>query len=1161
MNSSLEHIDACLPITALKAFDLGDDGFVVEGQGPHARLFDERSGNLLGSLRVFKRSNIHGFIVLSQEQRGIKGAHARLLTWGGESLRVVDLSITHDNVSGKPDASLRATCAEHVAPDWIMAGCVPEVNNTEVRAYMVTAHNAVLRLRLMEESSAEYETSIHLDYLVAGVKTLLYSADIISFSSSHILIAAGTVFGEIIVWSCFLDEDQSLSTGAVASIHHFFTGHEGSIFGVRISHEITSLPGRSSGRFLASCSDDRTIKIWDISDCQKSSRHDPSAYSTDGFDLRSTGFGDSALGTESCIASAFGHQARIWNVSFLPTQSGEECKLNLVSRGEDATCFVWDLSWDPSSEKSEFKLSEISSVRQHCQKHIWSSEIRRTGTQTMVYTGGADGALKVFKMEVGEKGALVLPNRNRRINYVVNSHDAEPKLEKTTKKLGFVSPDCFVAATTQGEIQVCRIESPASAESHISQETISVEEDLRSYCAIAGLPQYGIALLGSARGTIRLYDHSTKSLSVVAETNQMPQGFFALDYDRSTTDKSGTLFFLTSHARFDKAELFVVTIAGNEEPQMKNITVSLPKRFVVGDASLICGNRYLALGSQGGSLAIYQLESTEPLLQPIINEYIHPEGINKIDSFFSLFGEAGRSQNYFLTCGRDGFYGIHTLEEKLQDPKGVSVSFRTVHRSTPLPRYNITGAYIDKVSGDLMLHGFSGTDFILWNESTHSESARMTCGGSHRIWAFQPSYASPNSGLLVWLQNHLTAFQIQGDANWALRAGSHGREIKTMCVSPANDERGTLYATGAEDTALRIFAPIDPEKESRWGAFKCLRVLTQHQTGFQHVAWSRDGKFLFTGAANEEFFVWKIRSIPLFGLVANLVASSPKSHPNSDLRVTSFDMIEIEGTEAEGDFLLCMSYSNSTLRIFRYTSSASKNDFTLLAKGTYTSNCLTEAQFILRDSSLVMLTASTDGYLTLWNLTSVIDPFFAISSDSLTLRLKQPIGAATITPEEITCENRYQVHSNSIKAVEIEHISDVASLIIAGSDDNSLTLSLLNTNFTHAEASDHAYTVSIPDAHTACVTTVKVLERQVSSNGKTTHITIASSGNDHRVKIWKIEVDASKEGFEAIQVQNVIDRYSSVADISTVDMIREETGEMKLLVCGVGMEMMSVQLH
>ncbi|THC94449.1 hypothetical protein EYZ11_006086 [Aspergillus tanneri] len=1022
-----------------------------------------------------------------------------------------------------------------------------------MEAYMVTAHNAILRMSVVDGTSLGYAKSIRLQHLVAGVKTLLYSADTISCSSSHILIASGTIFGEVIVWSCYLNEEDSLFN-AVASIHHFFTGHEGSIFGVRISHMV-SLPGNSTGRLLASCSDDRTIRIWNISDCEKSSRHDPSAYSTDGFELRTTGFGDSTLGSESCIASAFGHQARIWNVFFLTTTIGDKGRLNLVSRGEDATCLVWDLSWDPSSPESDFKLSEISNLHQHSGKHIWASDMRSIGAETTVYTGGSDGALKCFKLGIDETGAVVVSNRNRRINFSVNSPGSEPKLENTMKKIGFVTPDCFIATTTQGEVQICSIESSASVKSHIFKETVSVEEDLRSYCAIAGLPQHGLALLGNARGSIRLYNHHDKSLSILAETGQMPQGLFALDYQRSTCGSAGTLFFLTSHARFDKADLFMVTISENEKPQVKNITMTLPRRFVVGSASLVyCGDKYLALGSQRGSLAIYPITPAESPLQPLLDEVMHPEGVNSIESFSSLYGGAGKSLNYFLTCGRDGFYSLHTL---LKDSQEI-VSLQTIHHSIPLPRFNMMGVYVDKASWDLMLYGFSGSDFILWNESTNSEAARMTCGGCHRIWAFYPSHTQPGSGLLVWIQSHLVAFQIQGEARRTLRAGGPGREIKTMGVSPSNDERGTLFATGSEDTALRIFTPIDPEKESRWGAFKCLRVLMQHQTGFQHIDWSRNGKFLFTGAANEEFFVWKIRSIPLFGLVTNLVASSPKSHANSDLRVTSFDMIEIEGEENEGDFLLCLSYSNSTLRIFRYSSSA-HGGFTLLAKGTYTSNCLTQVQFALRDSSLVLITASTDGYLTLWNLTPIINTFFSIAPYDLTLRLKQPIEAMTTSPEDISCENRYQIHSNSIKSLEMVHVSQAASLIIAGGDDNALTLSLLNTNFTYAEASDRACTVSIPDAHAACVTTVKVLKKHASPDG-TTQITVASSGNDHQIKIWRVDVDANKDGFEAIQVRNVVDSYSSVADISTVDIIRDTTGETKLLVCGVGMEILSLRL-
>ena len=43
-----------------------------------------------------------------------------------------------------------------------------------------------------------------------------------------------------------------------------------------------------------------------------------------------------------------------------------------------------------------------------------------------------------------------------------------------------------------------------------------------------------------------------------------------------------------------------------------------------------------------------------------------------------------------------------------------------------------------------------------------------------------------------------------------------------------------------------------------------------------------------------------------------------------------------------------------------------------------------------------------------------------------------------------------------------------------------------------------------------------------------------------------------------IQVQNLVDQYSAVEDISSVDVIREATGETKLLVCGVGMELFNV---
>ena len=132
---------------------------------------------------------------------------------------------------------------------------------------------------------------------------------------------------------------------------------------------------------------------------------------------------------------------------------------------------------------------------------------------------------------------------------------------------------------------------------------------------------------------------------------------------------------------------------------------------------------------------------------------------------------------------------------------------------------------------------------------------------------------------------------------------------------------------------------------------------------------------------------------------------------------------------------------------------------------------------------------------------------------------------------------------------------------MAGGDDNALTVSLLNASIAHCESSTHVNTVTIPDAHAASVTTVKLIEQhqpQIDADGNTTvDLTVASSGNDHRVKIWSVRVEIAEK---AISVENVVNQYSPVADISTLDVIRDAaSAELKLLVCGVGMEMLKIR--
>ena len=284
-DSKWQHIDACVPTTALKALSWGEHNYILQGQGPFLRVVDDESGDVVTQVRVFKRNNLHGFISLSDGQDNSDQKHARFIIWGGQSLRLIDL---RSDSNGGVVSSVSSS--EFLAPDWIMSGCAAVKDQLDT-AYLITANNSLLNLKLTPSVQHPGQSMINIYQLSTSVKSILCAADLVALSPTHVLIAAGTIFGEIIVWSCFMDASETAQQKAVGSIHHFFTGHDGTVFGVQISPIIPSMIDGQPGRVLASCSDDRTVRIWDISDCEHKSAHDPSAYSTDGFDLRSTGFG------------------------------------------------------------------------------------------------------------------------------------------------------------------------------------------------------------------------------------------------------------------------------------------------------------------------------------------------------------------------------------------------------------------------------------------------------------------------------------------------------------------------------------------------------------------------------------------------------------------------------------------------------------------------------------------------------------------------------------------------------------------------------------------------------------------------------------------------------------------------------------------------------
>ncbi|RJE23683.1 WD repeat protein [Aspergillus sclerotialis] len=820
-------------------------------------------------------------------------------------------------------------------------------------------------------------------------------------------------------------------------------------------------------------------------------------------------------------------------------------------------------------ESGDFQLRQVSSFHNHTGKNIFCLDMYRASREAIIHTGGADGALKTLRINEHDTanrltdGTSTLPD---------SRHSPKPKSRYLFRKYSLVSSDCFLAAGVQGEIQLGRLifekEAKSASNFQVITETLCVDEDLRSFSAIASLPNKGLVLLGNAKGLIRLYNHNNRSLSVVTQVDQKILGLYAAGSEsHSPLSNSSLLSFVTSYVQDFTASLFIISAeSSSSDMHVNSITLHLPVHFEINCVSLICSNQCLVLGSRRGALAIYLVSNSGQPLQPLtVIRRVHGDhimsGVTQITPFWQFTSDNDTITEYFLTCGRDGQYCVHEMKvsKSLENP----MSHKIVHHSNPPLGTIIAGAYFDKVSEDLMLYGFHHKNFVLWNETVHTEVLTIDCGGARGNWSIHPSDGT-TGGMLLWSQGPaLNAYRLPTDSSRPIRAGVHGREIKSMEVLNTPDKNKTIFATGSEDTTVRIFTPIHSQSESTWGSFKCLRVLKQ-LASLQQVSFSKNGKFLFISGGLEEFCIWKICLIPVFGLAGCLVASSPKNDSNSDLRVTSFDILDVDEPGSEDSFLICLTLSNSTIKIFHFSSSA-KDGFTLLARGTYTSNCLTQARFLRKNSTMSLITTCTDGHFALWSLTPLLKPLYTLTSP--TLSTKQQFSPAIIAPENIEYDSRYQIHSNSIKSMEITHLSDTLTLIAAGGDDNAVSLSLVSTDFIASDLNASVMTVSIPDAHAASVTAVKVLSQTVTDNTTTVHI--ASSGNDHQVKIWSVVVDPQKDGTECMNVKNVANEYSNVADISSLDVIYGDAdgastlldgnGNSKLLVCGVGMEMLRIK--
>lgn len=1011
------HRDICqTPITALALYQTpAGQKIVLAGEDGDVVFYDTETNLAVHRLSVFSRQPIHGIHVSSAD-----GSDAVVLVWGSSSVAAFPADYTQPS-----------KVAHAIAPDWIYDGVISPFDSSKV--ILVTAHNETVRL---EYDIAHNEITIQ-DKIVSPSRPMLYTAKATWAARDEILIAAGTVFGDILVWKHNLKDD-------LPRMLFSLSGHEGSIFGVDLS-PLLRLPDGSFIRLLLSCSDDRTIRVWNVTESDiLSETNTQTQVSTDTGFRCAPEYGDDNFDQGRVdvlpIAMEMGHASRIWGVKFALQPGSDKApgQIPIYSFGEDSTTQRWSLDLNAALQKS-YRLSHEKTFSLHNGKHLWSRALICGEKQAIIVTGGADSRISLINdttesITKSDSGLIVVEAPDV-------FEDAKASNSKRNAELigryDFLSHDDIIGVTNTGRLAVGAFNDVGISWREIPLGDMA--EDLKN-CYVLRTVGHGAAVVGSTSGNLyyfRLPDvmvHVATLGGRIAEIN-------ALSPTSSKAEEVDVLVHLHG-----KSTSQYITLAKDTGKILSHIGAEgLDERFVAVSAAKI-GN-LIAIGSRHGWLSILKQDGAS--LKCIVDFATRSrDAITAIVPLPST-NSGPEAPTYILATSRDGKYRIYDLELSNEKAK-----LHLIHE-TALPfGPMIEGAWFTKdAHPELVMYGFRSKDFVVWSESRREEIANMDCGGAHRT--FRLRYSDEVLGRCRFAFTRTSKLLIHsqpGIAHTPLKLGTHGREIRAIASN------GKIIATGAEDTSIRLW-----EYDSNEGHMLHLACMKTHVTGLQRLKWL-GSEYLISSGGNEEFFVWRVTQLKgsaYAGVAVVCEGVFQDKTPVGDLRIMDFDVAWEDGAVA-----IVMAFSNSSFKSYRYTTIT--GTFDLNCQGSYTGACLTQIQHLGDSSKGRILTASTDGHICTWQ------------SDSSTYRLVSST----------------KVHQSSIKSLDMVDMNDDTYAILTGGDDNALGY----LSFTLGQAGEFTIReepVLVRSAHAAAINGAVMLRREGE-------IMAVSVSNDQQIKLWRV---------------------------------------------------------
>lgn len=801
----LQEIQHYGPVTALKLHQ----NLVLVGYGPIFKVFqldpETNAISLISSQRAFKRNKIHAIGVLGEN---------KICVAGGRSFAVVDL--------------LDKEIHEKAINEWIVACEFLDATTL----LLLSSHNEVLKVDISDLSTFKFDV---IEKVHCNEKSILYSGSITTTDSGNVYVAAGTVMSGVIIWDL-----------ATRQIVHELTAHEGSIFGVEIS---------SDGKYVISCSDDRSVKLFDFQ-------------------------------TGKLLASGWGHGSRIWSLQFI---SSSDTSVDIFSTGEDCSTRMWHYE-----ESSETLTQTYLWDHCHLGKHIWSGDV--SSSLGVAVTGGADGKVRVH--DISNLETSFSQHTAEEVTQATGVKFEKKEALKQFAELPYC--DTLVAVTSLGK--VFALNTKTGSWSHVTipdEDVASIKESgmLRAFAALNAASIFtrlgdSLTLHFGASGDL-------KNVEWIKTQGESPKKIINVLVDEDAKKKE---YYALLDCPNPNVPLEIRKFALKNESVVVTKSLELckpdPKVFTPTSVHYDTRNQWLLVGSRHANFAIYNLAGQQYQLPLLVRKVCPGDTITSISTVYSTDGHL-----VALLTVRDGTYVYMSISAEDDQFKFDIILQNKLNRGV------LEGGFIH--NGDLLIYGFQSSSFYIWNETKQIEVGHQHCGGAHRQWKFV-RHEDDSKFEFIYLNKGGLAFKrfdcrFKTSKNGLLIGGTHGREIRGVSVSPIQEEDGTkLIATASEDAAVKL-GKLDSS-----GNIENLWTLNNHISGLQNIAFLNH-EYIVSSAANEELLVWKILRVSRN--VTTIVEHSriQVSDENPDLRIMDFASIEVAG-----GFWIAAVYSNSKIKVFFY---------------------------------------------------------------------------------------------------------------------------------------------------------------------------------------------------------------------------------------------------